>query len=161
LLRTRWSAFIGFRAAVVVDCLKDVHDDLGFGYELAKQKPSFKDSFIYGSSEETTVFEVKTPAEINIKVTDVTADPLFRGLYSFISSKENFKELTEDISLISIYPTTKGTKPLVGDLIRKLASCLPQKPWHLLQKHPRFRVSPLLHLRVKKQWERWLDEKQH
>jgi len=160
LLRSRWTAFIGFRVGIVVDCLKDVHDGLGFEYDIVKKSPAFKDSFIYGSREDTVVFEVRSPADMNTKVSDVTADPLFRGLYSFITSRENFKELTEDISLISIYPITKTTRPLVGALIKKLASRLPEKPWHLLKKHPRFRASPLLHLRVKRQWEQWLASPQ-
>jgi len=156
LFRNTWSTFVGFGPGLVVDCLKGVQEDLDFEYDFLKQTPRFKDFFIYGSNEDTTIFEVKNPVNINIEVLDVSADPLFRGLYSFITSKENFKELTEDISRISIYPINRTTEPFVETLIKKLAGHFPENPWGRLQKHPRFRTSPILYLRVKRQWEQWI-----
>jgi len=153
-----WRTFVGLQSRAVVAGFEKILAENQYVYELLTREPIFREWFLYGAAQKTTIIRVLWPAFIGITICDVTADPMIRIVYPLVTSKENYKAVTSNISRLEISPIDGHTRVLIGDLIKAFASKLPQNPWDPLKVHPRFRAAPLLFMAVKRSWEKWIKE---
>jgi len=100
--------------------------------------------------DEATIFDIKSPVEIKIRLIRAVADPITRFFMKMVGGKHG-----KAATLIEIYQLKKENEEQVRILMSKLIERLPGDPWDLAG-HPMFDRAPLLRIRVKRQWMRWL-----
>jgi hypothetical protein len=155
MLKRSWRTFAGFECEIIADKIQDFLYKGNYKYISNESEPTLIENLVFGSKKNTKLIKIEKPVEFLIRISDVSADPLFRGLYSFITSNENFSQMTRDICIIEIYPINKRSRLYIKNLIQNLIKKLPRKPWESLSKHPRFQMSPLLLIKTQKDWLKW------
>lgn len=142
----RWKSFINVEKDLVGKRISEILAELGFDYTLAGGSPAI----MYDRSE-TSIFDIKSPLEIKIRLVRAVADPVTRFFMGLIG-----RTFEHSATLIEIYQLGEKNEEQVKNLMSSLIKRLPGDPCDL-KNHPMFARAPLLRMRVKKRWRRWLD----
>jgi len=143
----RWSSFCGVDKDVFEKHLESTLKELSYEYEVV-EGPSV---FMLGPGS-SSIYNIRSPVKIGVRVITATGDPVLRLVSSFMGTSSRLR----GICVIEIAPVTEEAEPHIKKLVQTVVGKFGKMPWDL-KHHPRFRSSPLLVLRVKRQWKRWLE----
>jgi hypothetical protein len=145
MVTKKWKSFANVDRDEIGQWIGDVLTEAGSVYETSRGSPAI----VYDSSE-TIIFHIKTPVEIRIRLIKAVADPITRFFMGLVGGTQR-----RPATLMEIYALSKENEGQVKELISRLLKRFPGDPWDL-KDHPMFARSPLLRLRVKKRWMRWV-----
>lgn len=146
--KKRWEAFCGYS---MEDCEKyfmKTIDLLNIPGKPTESSINRVQNFILGSNGKTKSICIGNENKIELRITSVSRDPLYRFVMSLVGSQEK-----EAISLISIYPINSNTKPIIARIIKVFFKQSSRPPWDI--DHPRFKLSFILNYRNKNKWVYW------
>jgi hypothetical protein len=146
MISRKWKSFINIDRDQVRKLMGEVLAEIGSAYETSHGSPAI----MYDGSE-TVIFDIRSPMEIEVRLIKAVADPITRFFMGMVGRTHR-----KPATLIEIYQLSKENEKQAKDLMSRLLKRLPGDPWDL-KDHPMFARSPLLRLRVKKRWMRWLD----
>jgi len=146
MVSKKWKSFVNVERDQLVKLIGEVLGGLDSEYETSHGSPAI----MYDGSE-TVIFDVKFPMKFKMRLINATADPITR-FFAGVVGRIHRKPAT----LIEVYQLGKENEHQVKELMSRLLKRLPDDPWEL-KDHPMFARSPLLRLRVKKRWMRWID----
>lgn len=146
MLSKKWKSFINADRDQLGTWVGEILTELDSVYETYHGSPAF----VYDGSE-TVIFDIKSPAEIKIRLIKAVADPITRFFMGLVGGVHK-----RSATLIEVYHLSKENESQVKEFMSRLIKRLPGDPWDL-KNHPMFARSPLLRLRVKKRWMRWID----
>lgn len=148
-----WRTFAGAGHDELTGHLDRALQELGWAFTRSAATPTGAERVVFGA-ERSTTFQL-TEAGLRVTVTSVGHDILLRGALRLVGTGDAAHRSRGRASIIDVRPIRRFNRRAVARLLVRIAKRLDREPWRV--DHPRFRLAPLLRLKVRLMWRYWLE----